>query len=261
MKGLILFLLLSGTSIAYAQQKVVNKPEYVIIINNEIVSKNKVDEYAKLGYIKSITKGVTEAQRIELAKQVGEQVGSKEFIILISLYTEAEKKEREKEAGTLAVTKDSVQQKDEFFLHVNEAAKDFSVQMLDGSVWQLSQLKGKVVLINFWATWCAPCLMEFYDFPTKILAPFKDSSFVLIPISIGETKEKVNQKMQSLKKDGIDFNVGTDEKETIFSLFAEGAIPKNFLIDQKGIIRYTSTGYSEDNIEKLAQEIKKLLSQ
>ena len=84
--------------------------------------------------------------------------------------------------------------------------------------------------------------------------------FVFLAISIGESKEKVLQKMSKLKKDGIDFSAGIDQDETIWKLYADKSIPKNFLIDQNGIIQYVSTGNAEGNLDKLATEISKLLN-
>ena len=95
--------------------------------------------------------------------------------------------------------------------------------------------------------------------PDKILNPFKESEFVFIPISIGESKEKAVKKMKKLAKNGINFNVGYDSNKAISDLYASGSIPKNFLIDQNGVIRYVSTGYSEAGVDKLAIEIQKLL--
>lgn len=259
MKYYIFFLLLFSITALYGQDKIVPRPEYVIIINDEIVSQAKVDEYGKSGFIKSMSKGVSQEYRDSLKTQFGDKIGDKEFVVLISLFTQEEKLERSKQPNKNLKIKDKKTKKNEFLVSINDAAKDFKVEMIDGTVLKLSELKGKVVLINFWATWCAPCLMEFYDFPSKIISPFKDSNFVFLAISRGEIKEKVVQKMKSLKGKGIDFNVGLDPAEFIWSLYGEGGIPKNLVIDKNGIVKYTSTGYSEDNVDKIANEIRKLL--
>lgn len=259
MKNFLLFILLFTMHLSQAQQNLTSKPKYVTIINDEIVSMDKVNEYAKQGYIKEIIKGVSEEERTKLSKKFGDQIGDREFIILVSVYTEEEKKEKESASKLNTITKDSRKKDDGSVSELNEAAKDFTVQMLDGSKVQLSSLKGKVVLVNFWATWCAPCLMEFYDIPTKVLEPFKDKQFVFLPISKGESKEKVAEKMERLKKDGIHFPVAIDPNGTISNLYRAESIPKNVLIDKNGIIRYVSVGNAEGNLDKLVIEIKQLL--
>ena len=90
--------------------------------------------------------------------------------------------------------------------------------------------------------------------------PFKESEFVFLAISIGEKKEKVLKTMSNFKKKGIQFNVGIDPNKIIWNQYATKSIPKNYLIDKNGVIRYVSTGNFDGNLDKLSAEIGKLLS-
>lgn len=261
MKRIFFLLLIVSAHFSYGQEKVAKKPEYVIFINDEIATKEQVDGYAKQGYVKAVNKGVSDETRAKLAEKFGDKIGDKQFIVIVTLYTEKEKQENEKNKNNSVSKKDSSRSNSEYILNVNDSTKDFTVKMVNGESIKLSDLKGKVVLINFWATWCAPCIMEFYDYPAKLIAPFKNSMFVLLPVSKGETMGTVKTKMTQLKKDGINFNVGIDPDEAIFNLYAKGAIPKNVLIDKYGIIRYVSTGNSEENLNRMSSMIKKLLSE
>ena len=254
----LLFLLINA--LLFSQEKEIKKPEYVIIANNEIISKEKLNQYGELGAIKSFNKGVTQEVRDKLAEKFGDKIGDKEFITIIELLSETEIKEQKEKAKSEPI---EVIEKidDELLLHINDSAKDFTVQMIDGKKITLSHLKGKIVLLNFWATWCGPCLMEFHEIPNALLKPFKNSDFVFIPISIAEKEAIVRTKMLQLKEKGINFNVGIDPDKEIWNKYADKSIPKNFLIDKNGIIRYISIGNDENSVEKIALEIRKLLDE
>ena len=259
-KSIVLILILCGFTL-FAQEKEIKKPEYIIIANNEIISKEKLGELGKQGLIKAMNKGVTEKERNEFAEKFGDKIGDREFIIKIDLLSEKEKAELQNKISeeNKEIPK-AKNRNNELKLNINDSATEFTVEMINGEKINLSDLKGKVVLLNYWATWCAPCLMEFAEFPEKILEPFKDENFILIAVSIGENKEKVEKKMDKMKKYGVNFNVGIDPQKEIWDKYATGAIPKSFLIDQNGIIKYISIGNSEGNVDKLAKEIKILLA-
>ena len=233
---LICLLLFFSSFFSYGQER---KPP-IIIVNDEIITMEKQNEYSKQGYIKAITIGVSDEERAKLREKYGDKIGDNDVILQLILYSEEEIWKRNNISDTAS-----------FLLKVNDPIKDFTTQMINGEIIKLGDLKGQVVLLNFWATWCAPCIREFHAFPSKIIEPFKNSAFVLLPVSIGETMEKVKEKMEQLKKDGIDFNVGIDPDKSIFDLYAKQGIPKSLVIDKNGIIRMLSTGYSEEKMNEL----------
>ena len=145
-------------------------------------------------------------------------------------------------------------------IKTGDTAPDFSVEMLDGRILKLSDMKGKVVLINFWATWCGPCMQEFQVIPEKLLKRFEgNSDFVFIPVSREETRETVSKKMIQLKESGIDFPVGLDPDKSVYSLYAESYIPRNYLINREGEVVYATIGYEEKEFAELVDTIEKML--
>lgn len=145
-------------------------------------------------------------------------------------------------------------------IKVGDTAPVFTVEMLDGRSLSLSEMKGKVVLINFWATWCGPCMKEFQAIPEKLIKRFEgNADFVFLPISREEKRETVQAKMEQLKESGIDFPVGIDPDKSIYSQYAKSYIPRNYIVDKDGKVVYTSIGYEEEEFAQLVNKIDELL--
>ena len=107
-----------------------------------------------------------------------------------------------------------------------DKAPDFTVEMFDGTKTSLAELKGKVVLLNFWATWCPPCRQELTRVQKDIIDRFAGRNFVFLPISRGEKREDV---AAFREKTGYTFPMGLDPSQAIYDRYASNYIPRNFL--------------------------------
>lgn len=134
-------------------------------------------------------------------------------------------------------------------------APDFTVTMFDGSELTLSKLKGKVVLVNFWATWCPPCREELTRVQSDLIDRFADRAFVFLPISRGEEPQAV---ADFRSKMNYTFPMGLDTKRTIYDQYASNYIPRNFLIDQEGKVVMATVGYEPEEFESLIAKIDEM---
>ena len=123
------------------------------------------------------------------------------------------------------------------------AAKDFTLKNLLGNDVTLSTYKNKVVILDFWATWCAPCKASFPDMQELVNKYKNDTDVVFLFIDVLETKEpiKVREMVADyIKENNYSFNVLFDEKNTVAKEYKIYAIPQKFVIDKKGNVVYMS---------------------
>jgi peroxiredoxin len=111
--------------------------------------------------------------------------------------------------------------------HRQEA--DFTLTDLQGKTWSLRELKGKVVLVNFWATWCPPCRKEMPDLNT-LYQRFKDQGFVILAIS----DEEVGKVKPFIAERNIGYPILLDPGRKVNDLFQVEGIPKSFVYDREG---------------------------
>lgn len=137
-----------------------------------------------------------------------------------------------------------------------ETAPDFTVELVDGSQLSLKELRGKVVLLNFWATWCPPCRQELTRVQKDIIDRFAGKEFAFLPVSRGEKRETVEAFRE---KTGYTFPMGLDSARTVYDRYASNYIPRNFLIDKEGKVVLATVGYDDEEFDALIRTIEKTL--
>jgi peroxiredoxin len=139
-------------------------------------------------------------------------------------------------------------------VRVGQKVPDFTVQTLNGQTIDMAQLRGKVVLINFFATWCGPCMAEMPEVEKQIWQKFRGPNFLVLAIG-REHSEKDLKKF--IKKKKFTLPMAADPKREVYSLFAKQFIPRNFLVDKEGKIIYQSTGYTLEEFARLVELVAK----
>jgi thiol:disulfide interchange protein DsbD len=134
---------------------------------------------------------------------------------------------------------------------------DVELKLIDGGQLQLSALRGRVLLLDFWATWCVPCISEIPTF-NQLYEEYKDRDFELIAISIDEGGDKVVKPF--LRSHPIKYKVALGDVKLATEVFQIGdSLPVAYLVDRQGRIRFKHIGLTDKDAFK--SEIEKLLSQ
>ncbi len=159
-----------------------------------------------------------------------------------------------------SATTDTIVYEHEYIVKVGDTAPDFSLPMTDGNTFTLSEQRGKVVMLQFTASWCGICRKEMPHIEREIWQRHKDNKdFVLVGVDREETKEEVETYIQKL---GTTYPMVLDTAANAFSSYAlrQSGITRNVLIDRDGKIVKLTRRFEETEFKELVQTIDSLLS-
>ena len=137
----------------------------------------------------------------------------------------------------------------------NAPAPDFVLDSNTGKPVKLSGLKGQVVMINFWATWCGPCRQEM-PLHDSIYKQYKDKNFTLLGVNVEPDPKAAND---WLKKTPVSFPVLYDVKSDVSNLYKVAGMPSTVFVDRKGNVRVIHRGYKPGDENEYMNNIRMLM--
>lgn len=141
-------------------------------------------------------------------------------------------------------------------LEVGDRAPDFAAPNLNGKgTVELSKYRGKVVYLDFWASWCAPCLKAIPEIE-KIRAEMPADSFQVVAVNVDQKKKKA---LRFLDKHPVGYPSASDPKGRLPGQYGVETMPTSYLIDANGVVRYVHPGFQRGDGSKLRHEIRALL--
>jgi peroxiredoxin len=136
-----------------------------------------------------------------------------------------------------------------------QQAPDFVLKSATGTNLRLSEYRGNVVMINFWATWCGPCRQEM-PLLNDLYSRYERVGFSLLGVNIDDDSGRAMQMAEEL---GVSFPVLFDERKEVSRLYQVEAMPVTLLVDREGQVRHVHLGYKPGYEEKYLTEIRALL--
>jgi len=134
-------------------------------------------------------------------------------------------------------------------------APDFTLKSNNGSNIKLSELRGDVVMINFWASWCGPCRQEM-PLLDKINDRYKDLGFTLLGINVEEEPDRARAMLKDIP---VNFPILFDNQNKVSQQYNLIAMPSSIFIDRDGNIRYFHAGYLPGDEKEYEKFIKNLV--
>jgi peroxiredoxin len=138
-----------------------------------------------------------------------------------------------------------------------QPAPDFALRTLDRQNVRLSEYRGEVVLITFWATWCGPCQQELAAL-NGLYEKYNRAGLILLAVNIDDDQGRAAQMAHTL---GIAFPVLMDERKEVAQLYQVQNMPVTLLIDREGVVRHVYDNYKSGNEKQYLEQLRELLKE
>jgi thiol-disulfide isomerase/thioredoxin len=138
---------------------------------------------------------------------------------------------------------------------ITGTAPDFTLKSAGGENLRLSEFRGEVVLINFWASWCGPCREEM-PLLDQLHNRYQSLGFTVLGVNVEEDPHKA---LRLLKDLHVSFPVLFDDQSTVSRLYDIVAMPSTVLVDRNGNMRYLHKGYQPGLEDVYAQQVRELV--
>lgn len=136
-----------------------------------------------------------------------------------------------------------------------QVAPDFALKSSTGENLRLSEYRGNVVMINFWATWCGPCRQEM-PLLDELYTRYERVGFSLLGVNIDDDSRRAMQMIEDL---GVSFPVLFDARKEVSQLYQVEAMPVTVLVDREGNVRHVHHGYKPGYEDKYLDQVRSLL--
>ena len=138
-----------------------------------------------------------------------------------------------------------------------QRAPEFSLPSLKGSTVALSQLRGKVVLVDFWAQWCEPCKKELPQLD-RLSKEYASKGVVVLAVNIDKQRDNAERMVKQL---GLTLDVLLDPAGSVAGSYDLPKMPTSFVVDKKGIVRYVNEGFDgPKDVERFKHELDELVA-
>lgn len=133
---------------------------------------------------------------------------------------------------------------------------EIGLQALSGKGVDVAALTGKVVIVDFWATWCAPCRESMPELE-KLYKKYADRGLTVVGVSVDKEAGVIKPFLEKLQ---VTFPIVHDGAHSLADKFAPARMPSSYVIDRKGVVRYVHGGYHPGDVAALEKELQELLS-